>query len=120
MPGLVPFSCEIGANGAAAVTVAGRDISDEVAGARLDWAVGQPPVLTLVEMVEGKITGEGIVRIGVDPGDQREAVSAFLHNLNGRDLEEQALGRMGNMSNIGFGEAVLEVLREAVGVASQS
>lgn len=112
--GLLSFSVDVDANGTARVLLDGQDVSDRIAGVNVAARPGQPPVLTLLHAGEGPIEGEGIVRVVEEGLDQREAVLAFLSNLDAAEVDRQALEKM-QWGSKSLTATVIEVLKEAVG-----
>jgi hypothetical protein len=71
------------------VELDGRDVTDRVAGLRLDMAAGEPTVLTLETRGQGgEIEGEGIVQV-----QSADGAGAFLAGIDPTTLEKAALER---------------------------
>jgi hypothetical protein len=113
------FEIETEANGASRVVVNGADLSDQVHGLVLQAVRGQPPILRLDHVAaSGPIEGDGIVQVLEEGLDQRQAVLAFLENLDGEQLEEAATDMMSMASDArcsNMGEAFLLALKQAAG-----
>lgn len=80
----------------------------------VDWREDSPPNLYLEAQGSGKITGEGVItQVIHEPTDQREAVAAWLANLDPAELEQAMLARGGGFAAAETtGEACLNTLRE--------
>lgn len=112
------FEIEAHANGQSRVVVNDSDVSDDIRGYELRFQHGAPPILVLYHLAAaGVIEGQGIVQVVDDGIDQRQAVVAFLDNLDGEQLQSEMFDSM-SMSSEGpssAGDAFLAVLKKAAG-----
>ena len=73
------------------VTVAGQDVTSQVAAAELRLGATEPTVLTLHEIAEGHVEGEGLVRVVGADYDAGKIVADWLGKIDPRALEQDAM-----------------------------
>ena len=105
------FEIKTSLDGRASVVVDDVDVSRQIAALQFQARPGDVPILTLVERVEGSISGDGIVRVESQSNVRTgEVIAEFLEAIDPGDLERVVCERCG------FGDSgtmvTLEVLKE--------
>lgn len=96
----------------ARVEVNGRDVSDQLAGYRLEHVVGQVPTLVLFQLADaGTLEGEGIVHVAGELTDEQRAgaIVEFLSSLDPEMVDRVAFASMG-LGDKGGTAAILETM----------
>lgn len=89
------------------------DVNGQVLGGTLQFADGQPTVLTLHLSGAGHVEGEGIVQVQSPPAeDQMAAVADFLDRVDPDALHREAMADPANDASRGIAHAHIATLRQ--------